>query len=268
MDSLKFMLERKELTLTLDDFRTIFHLPQVTNNNHDCFVPALKFFEIVPFYVNNLGFTLELRSTSNFKTTSLLQPWQTLCEMFSRCLTTRVSGYDQPSLQIMQMLYCFVNNIHVDYAKLLWEGFHYSRQLVPLGHLPLLLLKENQVLHKRLLSLDFVFLHDTRLTPPTPISTTDETDDLQDTLQNVEANSSPLMNDDNQIVPSIRLEPKSDKESPEVEKIADISQPLNVIEEEEELAEVDYEFRRQAKRKHVEEIRNTPSPTTIRSPLI
>nr|GEZ28681.1 hypothetical protein [Tanacetum cinerariifolium] len=26
----------------------------------------------------------------------------------------------------MQMLYCFVNNIHVDHADLLWEGFHYS----------------------------------------------------------------------------------------------------------------------------------------------
>ncbi|GJX03828.1 hypothetical protein Tco_0189744 [Tanacetum coccineum] len=37
---LKFMLDRKELTLTLDDFRTIFHLPQATNNNHDHFVHA------------------------------------------------------------------------------------------------------------------------------------------------------------------------------------------------------------------------------------
>ncbi|GJU59002.1 hypothetical protein Tco_1236768 [Tanacetum coccineum] len=46
--------------------------------------------------------------------------------MFSRCMTTRVTGYDQPSFQIMQMLYCFVNNIHVDYEELLWEGFHYS----------------------------------------------------------------------------------------------------------------------------------------------
>ncbi|GJU44800.1 hypothetical protein Tco_1202066 [Tanacetum coccineum] len=26
----------------------------------------------------------------------------------------------------MEMLYCFINNIHVDYAELLWEGFHYS----------------------------------------------------------------------------------------------------------------------------------------------
>ncbi|GJX29193.1 reverse transcriptase domain-containing protein [Tanacetum coccineum] len=38
----------------------------------------------------------------------------------------RVTGWDQPPLQIMQMLYCFVNNIHVDYAELMWEGIYYS----------------------------------------------------------------------------------------------------------------------------------------------
>ncbi|GJW40635.1 gag-pol polyprotein [Tanacetum coccineum] len=123
---LKFMLDRKELTLTLDDFRTIFQLPQATDNNHEQFVVALKFSEMVPFYINDLGFTLELRSPSNFKTTGLVQPWQTLCKMFSKCLTTRVTGFDQPPLQIMQMLYCFINNIHVNYADLLWEGLHYS----------------------------------------------------------------------------------------------------------------------------------------------
>ncbi|GJZ08150.1 hypothetical protein Tco_0542433 [Tanacetum coccineum] len=70
--TLKFMLNKKELTLTLDDFKTIFYLPQATDNNHDRFVPAPTFFKIVPFYINNLGFTLELRSTSNFKKTGLL----------------------------------------------------------------------------------------------------------------------------------------------------------------------------------------------------
>ncbi|GJT09291.1 hypothetical protein Tco_0856333 [Tanacetum coccineum] len=69
---------------------------------------------------------MELKTSSSFKTTGLLQPWQTLCKMFSKCLTTRVTGWDQPPLQIMQMMYCFVNNIHVDYAKLLWEGLYYS----------------------------------------------------------------------------------------------------------------------------------------------
>nr|GFD19647.1 hypothetical protein [Tanacetum cinerariifolium] len=50
----------------------------------------------------------------------------------------------------------------------------------------------------------------------------------------VEVASSALRNDDNQTNPGSRLEPMSDKESLEVEKIADISQPVNVIEEEEE----------------------------------
>ncbi|GJY01969.1 hypothetical protein Tco_0360121 [Tanacetum coccineum] len=49
-----------------------------------------------------------------------------LCKIFSKCLTTRVTGWDQPPLQIMQMMYCFINNIHVDYAELLWEGIYYS----------------------------------------------------------------------------------------------------------------------------------------------
>ncbi|GJY04916.1 hypothetical protein Tco_0370856 [Tanacetum coccineum] len=68
------MLDRKELTMDLDDFRTIFHLPQVTDNHHDHFIPALTFSKMVPFYINDLDFTPELRLTSNFKTTGLLQP--------------------------------------------------------------------------------------------------------------------------------------------------------------------------------------------------
>ncbi|GJV10965.1 retrovirus-related pol polyprotein from transposon TNT 1-94 [Tanacetum coccineum] len=123
---LKFLLDRKELTLTLDDFRTIFHLPQANDNNHASFVQPPSFSDMVPFYKQVLGFTMELKSVSNFKIPGLLQPWQTLCKIFSKCLTTRVTGWDQPPLQIMQMLYCFVNNIHVDYAELMWEGIYYS----------------------------------------------------------------------------------------------------------------------------------------------
>ncbi|GKA81435.1 hypothetical protein Tco_0788127 [Tanacetum coccineum] len=123
---LTFMLDKKVLSLTLDDFRTIFHLPQANANNHDSFVPPPSFLDMVPFYKQQLGFTMELKTSSSFKTTGLLQPWQTLCKIFSKCLTTRVTGWDQPPLQIMKMLYCFVNNIQVDYAELLWEGLYYS----------------------------------------------------------------------------------------------------------------------------------------------
>nr|GEX77489.1 hypothetical protein [Tanacetum cinerariifolium] len=67
------------------------------------------------------GSQMKLKTSSSFKTTGLLQ-----CKIFSKCLTTRVTGWDQPPLQRMQMMYCFINNIHVDYVELLWEGIHYS----------------------------------------------------------------------------------------------------------------------------------------------
>ncbi|GJU39109.1 retrovirus-related pol polyprotein from transposon TNT 1-94 [Tanacetum coccineum] len=63
---LTFMLDKKMLSLTLDDFRTIFHLPQTNDNNHDSFVPPPSFLDMVPFYKNELGFTIELKTSSSF----------------------------------------------------------------------------------------------------------------------------------------------------------------------------------------------------------
>ncbi|GKG44214.1 hypothetical protein Tco_0483307, partial [Tanacetum coccineum] len=65
--------------------------------------------------------------------------------------------------------------------------------------------------------------------------------------------------------PGTRLDPETYKESPEVEILA-AEQPVNVIEEEEESAEDDYVLRQREKGKNVEDSRNTPSPTTTRSP--
>ncbi|GJU23673.1 hypothetical protein Tco_1157015 [Tanacetum coccineum] len=67
--------------------------------------------------------------------------------------------------------------------------------------------------------------------------------------------------------PGTRLDPRSYKKSPEVEKTA-VVQLVNIIEEEDKSAEDDYELRRRVKGKNVEESRNTPSPTPIRSPRI
>ncbi|GJT79075.1 retrovirus-related pol polyprotein from transposon TNT 1-94 [Tanacetum coccineum] len=107
---------------------------QTNDNNHASFVPPPSFSDMVPFYKQVLGFTMELKTVSNFKIPGLLQPWKTLCKIFSKCLTTRVTGWDQPPLQIMQMFYCFVNNIHVDYEELMWEGIYYSLH----HHVPLI----------------------------------------------------------------------------------------------------------------------------------
>ncbi|GJZ27737.1 hypothetical protein Tco_0572384 [Tanacetum coccineum] len=147
----------------------------------------------------------------------------------------------------------------------------------------------------------------TRLTSPTPIPTAVEVEDMivQDTIQlniveqkshddleaeqNVEKVKKYLAAEeiekivegteneeedefvnsvlDSQNDPDTRLDPRSYKESPEVEKTI-VVQPINFIEEEEESAEDDYELRRRVKGKHVEESTHTPSPTTIRSPRI
>ncbi|GKA40937.1 retrovirus-related pol polyprotein from transposon TNT 1-94 [Tanacetum coccineum] len=66
---------------------------------------------------------------------------------------------------------------------------------------------------------------------------------------------------------NVENEPKSNKESPEVEITAEV-QPVNINEEEEELAEDDYELKRKEKGKNVEDSWHTPSPTTIRPPRI
>ncbi|GKA70827.1 hypothetical protein Tco_0776966 [Tanacetum coccineum] len=59
---------------------------------------------VVLFYRNALGFSLTLRSPSNFMSKGLPQPWQTLCKIFARCLTTRVIGYDQPPVELYYSL--------------------------------------------------------------------------------------------------------------------------------------------------------------------
>ncbi|GJT41814.1 hypothetical protein Tco_0941679 [Tanacetum coccineum] len=303
--------------------------------------------------------------------------------MFSRCLTTRVTSYDQPPLQIMQMLYCFVNNVNVDYANLLWEGLHYSLEH-PSTPIPyprfikiivshymtafpeisrrvrdkyynieddemvksIFNLRKNkadvpttqsqpiestQGTHRTtsaprtpnpdvdegessaqrkstVIRLRIPPRRSTRLTPPTPILTVDDDEDiiLQDTIQlsiaeqkssdeleakqNVEKVKEHLIAQeieklvegtenvenvevDNSISysqndPGTGLEPRSNKESPKVEKTADVSQLVNVIEEEDESVEDDYELRRREKWKEVEETRNTPPPTPTRSTRI
>nr|GEV44970.1 integrase, catalytic region, zinc finger, CCHC-type, peptidase aspartic, catalytic [Tanacetum cinerariifolium] len=287
---LKFMLDRKELSLTLDDFRTIFHLPQAPDNNHDHFVPPPSFYDMILFYKNHLGFTMELKTPLSFKTTGLLQPWQTLCKIFSKCLTMLVTGWDQPPLQIMQMLYWFINNIHVDYAELLWEGIHYSlfhsTCLIPyprfkkiiIGHYMtnfpeisrrkyrdkvgikisdwMITVAMKQTKHYRMYV--EVFGIDVPLIQSSPTESTQGTHRTPSALSSptpkVDAADSIPRNDEHNI-PDTRLDPRSDKESPEVE-FTDVVIPVNVYDEEEEEEEITdevYELKRREKWKNVEE---------------
>ncbi|GJT70550.1 hypothetical protein Tco_1029836 [Tanacetum coccineum] len=245
----------------------------------------IMFSEMVPFFLNTLGFTLDLRLPSNFKTTGLVQPWQRLGKIYARCLTTRVTSHDQPPLQIMQMLYCFVNNIHVDYAEALWEGLHYALEhlstQIPypsftkliIGHYMTVFPEISRRARDKHHNLEDDALvknifNSWKHKDSVGMKTSKEIEKVVEGAENVEigeVDSSTLRQNDNPIIPDTRLEPKSNKESPEVE-ITDGKQPVNVIEEEEESPEDDYELRIREKGKHVEESRSTPSFTKIRSP--
>ncbi|GJS21994.1 hypothetical protein Tco_0450626 [Tanacetum coccineum] len=138
----------------------------------------------------------------------------------------------------------------------------------------------------------------TRLTPPAPMPIVDKADEmiLQDTLQIVEGpgnviDDSLLPRNDERNILGTRIDPRSDKESPEVEitndkeveitndkeveitndeevEITNVVIPVNVTEVEEEITDEVYELKRREKGKIVKESWSTPFLTPIRSPRI
>ncbi|GJR20945.1 hypothetical protein Tco_0969472 [Tanacetum coccineum] len=302
---LKFILDKKELTLTLDEFRTIFHLPQATYNNHDHFVLAIKFSEMVLFYLNDMSFTLELRSSSNFKITSLMQPWQTLCKMFTKII---VSHYMTAFPEISRRARDKYHNLEDD--EMVKSIFNSGKHKDGFGmKIPSWMITDEMKLTENYRMYATVFGVDVPMTQSQPIESTqgtqrtasaprtpnpnvaatessaprkptvihfqkvkehlaaEEIEKLVEGSENVEeteVDNSTLKQDDNTNDPGTRLEPRSYKESPKAE-ITVVVQPINVNEEEVESAEDDYELKRMEKGKHVEESRNTPSPTPIRS---
>ncbi|GJU30660.1 hypothetical protein Tco_1174249 [Tanacetum coccineum] len=393
---LKFMLDKKELTLTLDDFRTIFHLPQATDNNHNSFVPPPSFSDMVPFYKQVLGFTMELKTSSSFKTTGLLQPWQTVTmgrtllfasssnifDSISRFTKIIVSHYmtifpdisrrardkyhnlqdddimknifnsgrhkDKVGMQIPAwmiteemkhtehyQMYAEVFGIDVPLTQSQptesTQGTHRTPS-APRSPNPNKEAAESSALRRStVIRLRIPERRSTCLTPPAPVPNVDKADEmiLQDTLQvsltehksheeqearenvalvdehlaseeiekmvdgqeNVVDDSSIPRNDESNI-PGTRIEPRSNKESPEVEitkdkeveitkdkeveitketlvvDITNVVIPVNVNDEDEEITDEVYELKRREKGKIVEETRNSPIPTPIRSPRI
>ncbi|GKA29569.1 hypothetical protein Tco_0715814, partial [Tanacetum coccineum] len=218
---LKFVLDRKEINMTLNDFRRIFYLPQATDNNLKRFVVAPKFSEMVPLFLNTLGFTPELRSPSNFKTTGL-----TINSTYTT--NTPVPTTAEADDIILQ------DTIQLSLAE------QKSRDELEAK-------KNVQKVEEHLIAEEIEKLVEGA-----------------ENVENVEVDSSTLRQDDTQNILDTRLEPKSDKESSEVEITTEV-QLVNINKEEEESAEDDYELKRRGKGKHVEESKSTPSPTTIRS---
>ncbi|GJZ62350.1 hypothetical protein Tco_0618487 [Tanacetum coccineum] len=129
----------------------------------------------------------------------------------------------------------------------------------------------------------------TRLTPPAPVPTVDKADEmiLQDTLQvslaehkgreEQEARENVALVDEHLAYEEIEkmVDGQENIESPEVEitkdkevEITNVVIPVNVNDDDEEITDEVYELKRREKGKLIEETRNSPIPTPIRSPRI
>nr|GEZ97190.1 hypothetical protein [Tanacetum cinerariifolium] len=306
---LKFMLDKKELFFTLDDFRTIFHLPQANDNNHDRFVPPPSISDMVPFNKNELGFTIEPKTSSSFKTTGLLQPWQTLCKIFFKCLTTCVTGWDQPPFKKIIIGHYMTHFPEIsrrardkyhnlkddDVMKNIFNSGRYKDKVgmkIPDWMISKAMKHaEHYRMYAEVFGIDVPLTQSqpiestqemyrtpsasrsTSLTPPTPVPTIDKADEMilhgtlqvsehksreeQEDRENVELvnehlasveikkmvegqknviDDSSISRNDEHNIPGTRLEPRSDKESPEVE-FTNVVIPVNVNEEEEEITD-------------------------------
>ncbi|GJX01672.1 hypothetical protein Tco_0185585 [Tanacetum coccineum] len=225
-----------------------------------------------------------------------------------------VTGWDQPSLQIVQMMYCFVNNIYLDYAELLWEGLYYylyhPTSSIPYPRFTKIIISHYMTIFPEISRRARDMYHNLQddnimknifnsgrhkdkvgMKIPDWMITEDMNREEQEARENVELvnkhlayeeienmmegsenvinDSLPPRNDEPKI-PGTRLEPSSDKESPEVKitndeevEITNVVIPVNVNEEKEEITDEVYELKRREKGKIVEEFLSRKSFDTL-----
>ncbi|GJZ48069.1 hypothetical protein Tco_0601901 [Tanacetum coccineum] len=261
---LSFMLDRKDLTLTLDDFRTIFYLPQATNNNHDHFVLAPTFLErftklIVSHYMTTFP-DISRRARDRYHNLedddmvkSIFNSGKHKDGVGMKILSWMIT--DEIKLTYNYQMYATMFGVDVHTTQLQpidsTQGTHRttSAPRTPNPKIAEGKLKQNG--HEELKAKQNVEIIKEHLMAEEIEKLVEGTENAE----NVEVDSSILRQNDNQNDPSTRLEPISDKESSEVEKTTDISQHVNVIKEEDESVVDDYELKRREKGKHVEESR-------------
>ncbi|GJR89720.1 retrovirus-related pol polyprotein from transposon TNT 1-94 [Tanacetum coccineum] len=119
-DTIKFMLDTKEFTYTMDIIRVTLHLLMETLENP--FVVPVNI-ETIKAFMNRVGYQDVADKVSAFYTKNLAQPWQIMIKVFNRFLTTRTFRHDQTKINILQLFHDVINRAHVDYAALLWWDF-------------------------------------------------------------------------------------------------------------------------------------------------
>ncbi|GJX37812.1 hypothetical protein Tco_0251115 [Tanacetum coccineum] len=228
---LKFLLDRKELTLTLDDFRTIFHLPKANDTNHASFVPPPSFSDMVPFYKQVLGLQ-GTQDCSNFKI-PVFYSLADVMQDISKCLTTLLRDVDQTAV---------ADNANVETRT------RQSARLTP------------SVLVPTAEKVDEVILQDTIQVSLAEHKSRKEQEAMRKGGTSIGGDCF------RQNIKNTKYtEVDPDKDTPMVD-VTNIVTPVNVDDEEDEITVEVFELRRRVKGKNVEETRISPIPSLTRSP--
>nr|GEV25029.1 hypothetical protein [Tanacetum cinerariifolium] len=245
-----YMLERKELTMTLDDFRTIFYLPQATENNHDRFIPAPKFSKIFTKLIVSHYMTafpkISKRARNKYHN---LEDDEMVKSIFNSGKNKAGVGMKIPSWMITYEMKLTENSRL--YAAVFGVDF-LTTQSQPI--------ESTQGMHRKIRA------------SRTPNPDVAEGKSKQKSYKELEAKQNKdkvkehLMEEEiKKLVEGIKNLEEHEVDSSTPRKNDNQNDPEL---EEEESAEDDYKLKRREKAKHVEESRNTPSPTTIRSSRI
>ncbi|GJX21723.1 hypothetical protein Tco_0226168 [Tanacetum coccineum] len=287
------MLDKKELTLTLDEFRQIFHLPRATANNHNYFRATTHFLTGSIYYKTSIGFTMGVKDTIEFQdywsSATMANVMQNILQVLNNTChwmgPTAVADNTNVILLYSDRRHVFTNSQDDDIMKNIFNsGRHKNKVGIKIPDW-MLTDEMKQSEHYRMYTEEIYTSY-----TPAPVPTINKADEmiLQDTLQvslaehkirkeqearenvalvaehlaseeiekmvdeqeNIVDDSSIPRNDESNI-PGTRIEPR-----------------MNVTDEDEEITDEVYELKRREKGKNVEETRNSPIPTPIRSSRI
>ncbi|GJW42224.1 hypothetical protein Tco_0071023 [Tanacetum coccineum] len=77
-------------------------------------------------FIKELGYQGELKSITEMHIDHMSQPWRTFASIINRCLSGKVTTFDQLRLSRAQILYGMFYKKNVDFIELIWEDFMYQ----------------------------------------------------------------------------------------------------------------------------------------------
>ncbi|GJQ94450.1 hypothetical protein Tco_0005589 [Tanacetum coccineum] len=108
-ETIRYMVNKHEITYTTDMFRVTLKLPVETPNHPFTAPTTMKFIQPILKIVSYQGL---VDKVSAFYTKNLVQPWQKMFTIFNHCLTSRTSGIDQTKINILHIFHAVINRVH------------------------------------------------------------------------------------------------------------------------------------------------------------